>query len=462
MPAPSLSYREACALIEARGPSILPDLSRMQRLTDLLDHPERTYPSVQVAGTNGKSSTSRMIGAILAAHGLNVGVYTSPHLQSVRERFILAGPAEDAAAGDVPAVEYIAAEEFAAVLEYLVPFLDLVGTAGPAAEPGAPPGAGERPSSFEILTAMAFEWMANHTVGAGVFEAGLGGSWDATNVVAGDVGVLTHIAVDHIAMLGATPLLNAREKVGIIKPGARVICAAQDPDVADLVARTAAGQGATLVVAGEDFRLRANDPALGGRLVTVEGPEGGVYEDIYVPLLGAHQGRNAELAMAAAEALLGRGLDPDSVAAGFRAVRSPGRLEVVSRDPFIVLDGAHNPEAASLLGPALLGAFGARPGIFVISILADKDIPGVLAPLLAYAAQMIFWPSSTPRAAPPERLADAAAALGFPTAALRVAESLADAVLAARLLAETEGMVVVTGSLLAVGEARDLLVGPVA
>ena len=455
MPPLSLSYRDAVALVEGRGHAIRPGLGRMHALTDLLDHPERSYPSVQVAGTNGKSTTSRMIGALLAAHGLTVGVFTSPHVQSVRERFILAGPGEEAMAGDQPAVEYIDPDEFAPAVEYLLPFLDLL-----ARDDYAPQTNGEPVSGFELLTTLAFEWMANHAVGAGVFEAGLGGSWDATNVVGGEVGVLTHVAVDHRELLGNSPLENAREKVGIIKPGARIVSAPQDPDVAELVVATAARQEATLALAGRDFALRSNDAALGGRLITVQGPSGAVYEDIHVPLLGAHQGHNASLAVVAAEELLGRPLHPESVAAGFRAVTSPGRLEVVSRDPLIVLDGAHNPEAAGLLGPALLGAFGARPALFVMSIFEDKDITGMLSALAPYAAQFIFWTSGSGRAKPAAALADIAAGLGFPPGAIRVAESLPDALLAARLLAGTEAMVVVTGSLFALGEARDLLVGP--
>src|SRR5882672_6916037 len=242
VPAAPLSYREAWALIEARGQAILPDLARVEALVELLDHPQATYPTLQIAGTNGKSSTARIIGAVLAAHGLTAGVYTSPHLQSIRERYLLTGPAEEAGI----LAEAIPPEEFAGLVQYLLPFVDLVERQ-----------TGERVTYFEFTTVLAFEWMATHSVEAGIYEAGLGGSWDATNVVPSSVAVLTHVAVDHAAMLGATPLDNAREKVGIIKPGASVVSVVQDPDVGDLVAATAADVGANLVVMDRDFHLRA-------------------------------------------------------------------------------------------------------------------------------------------------------------------------------------------------------------
>ncbi|HYR61922.1 MAG TPA: folylpolyglutamate synthase/dihydrofolate synthase family protein [Actinomycetota bacterium] len=442
IPAAPVSYREAWALIEARGQGIRPDLSRIEALADLLDHPERSYPTLQIAGTNGKSSTARIIGTLLAAHGLTVGVYTSPHLQSIRQRYLLAGPTEDGAIS----LEHIAPDEFAGLVEYLLPFVDLVEHK-----------AGEPVSYFELTTALAFEWMANHSVGAGIYEAGMGGAWDATNIVGGDVAVLTHVAVDHAALLGPTPLDNAREKVGIIKPGARVVSAVQDPDVAELVAATVADVGANLVLTDRDFRLRTDELALRGRLITVEGPAGGVYDEVFLPLLGHHQALNATLAIAACEEMLGRPLDPEAVAAGLGAVTSPGRMEVVAREPLVVLDGAHNPEAAEVLRQALKETFGRRERTFVVSILEDKDIVGILEGLLPAATHTIFTRNSNPRAAAPERLAEAAAAQGFEA---QVVADLPDALETARRLAGPQGVVVVTGSLSTVGDARTLLVGP--
>lgn len=453
-PAAPLSYRDALQLLYRRGHSIRPGLERIRALADLLDHPERNAPAVQVAGTNGKSTTAWMVGSILAAHGLTAGIYTSPHVQSLRERYRLVGPAlgpasEPEEPGAV-AADPISPAELSALVEYLLPFVDLVDR-GPA-------GADGPVSYFELATAMAFEWMSNRAVGVGVFETGLGGSWDATNVVPGEVAVLTHVAVDHIALLGRTPLDNAREKVGIIKRGARVVSAGQDPDVAELLAQTAAGLEAEVVILGRDLLLLRDEPAVRGRLVTVDGPLGGRYEDVFVPLLGAHQSANAALAIGAAEQLLGRGLDPAAVAAGMAAVTSPGRLEVVGHEPLVVLDGAHNPDAAATLGPALDEAFGARRRILVASIFADKDLEGILKALLPGAAHTIFTRNANPRAAAPAQLAEIAAGLGAESVLI---EDLAAAIDAAREDAGPEGLVVISGSLATVGEARTLLVGPV-
>lgn len=383
-----------------------------------------------------------MIGALLAADGLTAGVYTSPHLQSIRERYLLAGLTEEGAVTQ----EYLAPDDFAALVGYLLPFVELVEGRG-----------GGTVTYFELTTALAFEWMSGHSVGAGVYEAGMGGAWDATNVVAGDVAVLTHVAVDHVAMLGPTPLDNAREKVGIIKPGARVVSAAQDPDVGDLVAATAAERGAHLAIMGRDFALQADELALRGRLISVEGPAGGRYEEVFLPLNGAHQARNATLAIAAVEELLGRPLDPDVAAAGLASVTSPGRLEVVGRNPLVVLDGAHNPEAAGGLVQGLADTFGRRERTFVVSIFGDKDVEGTLEPLLGAATRTIFTRNSSPRAADPTQLAATAAALGYEA---QVVEDVGDAIDAARRLAGEEGVVVVTGSLQTAGDARTLLVGP--
>lgn len=399
---------------------------------------------MHLAGTNGKTSTARIVGAVLAAHGLPAGVYTSPHLQSLRERFVRWGRTEE---GPL-AGEAISEDEFRALVEYLVPFVSLVEQAG------------EPVTYFELTTALAFEWMAQATVAAGVVEAGLGGSWDATNVVAGDVSVLTRIGVDHRAFLGTTPLANAREKVGILKPGMRCVSAAQDADVAALVAATADERGLALAVMGRDFDLIDDEPAFRGRQFSVRGPSGQIYSELYLPLLGGFQATNATLAIAACEELLGRPLNEEALGEALAAVTSPGRLEQVGWDPAMVLDGAHNPQAAQALAVALAESFGRLPRTFVISVFADKDVPQVLAPMLASAHRVIFWTSSSPRAAPAGDLAEAARALGTPAGMVEVASSLQDALDRARAGAD-RGVIVITGSLYAVGEARDLLLGPV-
>lgn len=429
-------------MVEARGQGITPGLDRIQTLLGLLDHPEGTYPTVHLAGTNGKTSTARMVGAILAAHGLPAGVYTSPHLQTLRERFVLWGRAEEG----VLSGEAISQDEFRALVEYLLPFVALVDRDG------------EPVTYFELTTALAFEWLAQRTVAAGVIETGLGGSWDATNVAAGEVAVLTRIGVDHRSFLGSTPLANAREKVGILKPGMRAVSAAQDADVAALVSATAEEKGVTLAVMGRDFELVSDALALGGRQITVRGTSGKTYRELFLPLLGGFQSLNATLAIAACEELLGRELDEEAVVDALGAVTSPGRLELVRRAPPTVLDGAHNPQAAQALVRALGESFGPAPLTFVVSIFADKDIDQVLGPLLAAAERIIFWASSSPRAAPAADLAEAARRLGADPSAIAVAESL----MAALELADGQsgaGLIVVTGSLYAVGEARDLILG---
>jgi dihydrofolate synthase/folylpolyglutamate synthase len=378
---------------------------------------------------------------------LTAGVYTSPHLQSIRERYLLTGPVTEPAEDAAILLEAIPPDEFAGLVQYLVPFVELVERQ-----------TGEQVTYFEFTTVLAFEWMATHSVKAGIYEAGMGGSWDATNVVPSGVAVLTHVAVDHAAMLGPTPLDNAREKVGIIKPGASVVSAVQAPDVADLVAAAAAEAGATLVLMDRDFRLRVDELALRGRLITVEGPAGGVYEEVFLPLLGHHQALNATLALAACEELLGRPLDAGAVEAGLASVTSPGRMEVVAREPVVVLDGAHNPEAAGVLGQALQETFGRRERTFVVSIFEDKDIEGMLAALLPSATRTIFTRNSNPRAADPGRLAEVATRLGFES---EIVEPLAEAIEAGRRAAGEHGIVVVTGSLSTGGEARTLLKGPV-
>lgn len=438
----TISYRAALEALESRGFGIRPDRSRIEALVELLDHPERSHPAVHLAGTNGKSSTARMIGAVLAAHGLKTGVYTSPHLQSVRERFLIAGPGEEGEVLD----ELMTPDELAATVDYLLPFVRLVEAR-----------LGETVTYFELTTAMAFEWMASKSTSVGVFETGMGGTWDATNVVEAQVGVLTRVAVDHAEFLGDTPLDNAREKVGILKPGIRIVSSEQDPDVMALVESTAEERGVTVLVMGRDIRLASDSAAVSGRMVGVEGAFGS-YGDLFVPLHGAHQSANAALAVAACEQLLGRALDPGAVRLGLAAVRSPGRMEVVRRKPLVVLDGAHNPDGAGHLAPAVAETFGERRRIFVISVFRDKDVDGIMRSLLPWCHMAILARSSSPRAEDPQRLVALARTRGIP---YRTVESVGEGVRAALDLAAPDDVVVVCGSLYAVGEARDILVGPV-
>jgi dihydrofolate synthase/folylpolyglutamate synthase len=358
------------------------------------------------------------------------------------------------------ATRLISPEEFAETWAYLEPYLAEVDRAS------------DQPVTFyEALTALAFTWFAELPVDAQVVEVGMGGTWDATNLVHGEVAVVTRVALDH-PELGDTPAAVAAEKAGIIKRGATVVSQEQDDDVLAVLAERAATQEARLLVAGRDFGVERRRQAVGGQLLDLRTPSG-VVPDVLVPLHGRHQADNAAGALVAVEAFLGahegswgpgtdapaaerRLLDPDTVRAGFAAVTSPGRLEVVSRQPLVLLDGAHNPAGARALATALLEEFVVDRRILVVACLADKDLRGILEGLAPATGQLIVTTNRSPRAAPAERLRKEAEALG-----LR-AEVAPDVASAARRAIDEAGeteAVVVTGSLYTVGEARELLLG---
>lgn len=435
------AYRRAIKALDRRGLGIRPGLERVRALLELLDHPQRGYPSIHVAGTNGKTTTSRIVGALLAAHGLRVGTYTSPHLQSVRERFERLGSAGEGIVADL-----IEPEEFARLHEYLAPFIATIENER-----------GETVTYFEVLTAMAFDWMAQQAVGAGVFETGLGGRWDATNVLDAAVCVLTHIDVDHSEHLGTTPTENAREKAGIIKPGTTVISAQQAPEVDAVIAEAVMREGAELYRMGESFEILSDDVAEGGRITTIRGLHS-KYEDLFLPLMGQHQSRNLAVSLVAVEAFFGRQLDPEATRAALLQVRSPGRMEIVRLSPVVMLDGAHNPDGAAALADAVTTAFPGRRKTLILSIMADKDREGILEKLLPLANSVIFTRCEGSRASDPQELESIASKLGR---ASSVVPSLREALDSVMAQAGHEDLVLMTGSLHAVGEARDHLVGPV-
>jgi dihydrofolate synthase / folylpolyglutamate synthase len=445
----TMEYRDAVAALFARMPTRMgPSMERITRLAELLDHPERTAPAVHLTGTNGKTTTARMVAALLAAFGVGAGVYTSPHLQDVRERVALA-------------TRPISTEEFAETWAYLEPFLAEVDRTS------------DQPVTFyEALTALAFTWFAEVPVDAQVVEVGMGGTWDATNLVHGDVAVINRVDLDH-PELGDTPAAVAAEKAGIIKSGATVVSQAQDEDVLAVISERAAQRDARLLVAGRDFGVERRRQAVGGQLLDLRTPTGTI-PDVLVPLHGRHQADNAAGALVAVQAFLGahegawgpgtsapaaerRELDAGTVRAGFAAVTSPGRLEVVSRQPLVLLDGAHNPAGARALAAALLEEFVADRRTLVVASLADKDLRGILQALAPATGRLILTTSRSPRAAPAERLRKEAESLGL------VAELAPDVPTAVRRAIDDAGeteAVVVTGSLSTVGEARDLLMGP--
>ncbi|MEX0789953.1 MAG: cyanophycin synthetase [Actinomycetota bacterium] len=433
-----LTPKQAHTFLDARGFGITPGLARVEALTRLLSDPQLNFLTIHLAGTNGKTSTARILTSILAGHGLSTGLYTSPHLHDVRERFVLAGWDEG------PVWDIIGEQEFADTLTYLLPFIQMVED-----------DLGEPLTYFELTTAMAFEWMSERSVAAGVIETGLGGRWDATNLVRSSVSVLTPVDVDHAAYLGSTPAANGAEKVDIIKVGSTVISAAQTPEVMELLNARTNKVGAKPLILGTDFHIAFNETAVGGRAVTLKTPNA-TYEDLFLPLHGAHQGVNLALAAAAAEAFLGRDLDPELLAASLLAVTSPGRLEVVGRKPLIVLDGAHNPHAALALRNTLSSDFLFKSLTIVLAIFEDKDIKGVLDQLVPAADRVILTRGDNPRFASPETLRDLAPVVPGQDPS-ELAPTMQDALDRARSISDEEDMILITGSLHGVGDARRYL-----
>jgi dihydrofolate synthase / folylpolyglutamate synthase len=431
----AVEYEEAVRALFARGPEqagIGPSLERMRRLADLLDHPERTAPAIHLTGTNGKTTTARMASALLAAFGIGAGTYTSPHLQDVRERVAVAG-------------RPIARQDFAATWAYLEPFFAEVDGLG-----------GNRVTYFEALTALAFTWFAEVPVDVAVVEVGMGGEWDATNLIRGDVAVMTRVSLDH-PELGGTPAEIAVEKAGIIKDGATVVTQAQEPGVLDVIRARAEKAGARLLVEDAAFGVERRQLAHGGQLLDLRTPVG-LVRDVFLPLHGRHQAANAATALAAVQAFLGdRSLGEDTIRTGFAAATSPGRLEVVARSPMVLLDGAHNPAGAAALAEALLEEFVVDRRTVIVGALADKDLRGILAGLAPAVGRLIVTANASPRSASPEQLRKEAEAVGLVAEAAPTVEAALD--LARADAAEAEA-IVVTGSLYTVGEARTALLGP--
>jgi dihydrofolate synthase/folylpolyglutamate synthase len=428
-----MEYRQAVRALYARVPTRMePTLARIRHLVELLDHPERTAPAIHLTGTNGKTTSARMATMLLTAFGVGAGRYTSPHVQDVRERIALA-------------TRVISEEEFTETWTYLEPFLTEVDSAHD-----------EPVTFFEALTAMAFVWFAELPVDAQVIEVGMGGSWDATNVVDAQVAVLNHVGLDH-PELGDTPAEVAGEKAGIIKPGATVVSQEQDPDVLAVIEQRVGDRDARLLLAGRDFSVERRRLAYGGQLVDLRTPAGGV-DDVLLPLHGRHQADNAASTLVAVEAFLGgRQLDEATVRQGFATVTSPGRLEVIRRDPLVLLDGAHNPDGARALAASLLEEFVVDRRTLVVACLADKDVRGILRGLAPATGRLIVTANKSPRSATPEQLQKEAEAVGL------VAETERDVPTAVRRAIDEAGeseAVVVTGSIYTVGEARELLMGP--
>lgn len=437
----SSAFDRASAALEARGPGrMVPDLSRISELAGMLGDPQLAYPTVHVTGTNGKGSTVRMVGSLCAAAGIAAGTYTSPHLQTVRERLTLAG-------------RHITPARFASVYDEVVPIAELVDERARASDgPDA-----DTVTYFELLTAMAFAWFADAPVDVGVFEVGMGGRWDATNVVRGDVAVLNEIDVDH-RELGASAAEVAGEKVGIIKPGAHVVSAVQSPAVEPVVEQAVAQADATYWRAGREFDVAERQVAVGGQLLALRVGER-VVDEVLLPLHGAHQARNAALALAAFAAFTGDAfhvMDDEVIRNGLGAVQVPGRLEVVRRDPTVVLDGAHNPHGARAAVAALDAAFGFREVVLVVACLDDKDVQGILGEFRTAASHVIVTRAPSFRAASLLRMQAAAVETWEGTGVVvETADDLTTALDMAEAVVEPGDGVLVAGSLHTVGAARE-------
>ncbi|PNG20046.1 bifunctional tetrahydrofolate synthase/dihydrofolate synthase [Streptomyces cahuitamycinicus] len=419
-----------------------PSVSRIAALMDVLGEPQRAYPSIHITGTNGKTSTARMIEALLGAFELRTGRYTSPHVQSITERISLDGAP-------------IPPERFIETYHDIKPYVEMVDAAQEY-----------RLSFFEVLTGMAYAAFADAPIDVGVVEVGMGGSWDATNVIDGDVAVVTPIDLDHTDRLGTTHAEIATEKAGVIKQGATVIMAQQPVDAAQVLLKKAVEVDATVAREGLEFGVVERQVAVGGQLVTLRGL-GGEYPEVYLPLHGAHQAHNAAVALAAVEAFFGVGaqrvdpLDPDTVRKAFAAVASPGRLEVVRRSPAVVLDAAHNPAGARAAAEAIGEAFQFSRLIGVVGASGEKNVRGLLEAFEPVFAEVVITQNSSHRAMDSDELAGIAVEV-FGEERVQVEPRLPDALEAAITLAEEEGEfagggVLVTGSVITVGEARLLL-----
>ncbi|MEO8291896.1 MAG: folylpolyglutamate synthase/dihydrofolate synthase family protein [Actinomycetota bacterium] len=421
-----MRFEEALAELDGRRESrMVPDLARILQLATLLDDPQLSYPTIHVTGTNGKSTTARIATELACAHGITTGLYTSPHLDTVTERFSVCG------------VDMTRAE-FAAEYEHLLPFLLLVDS-----------GSDEQVTYFEALTALAYLWLADKPVGLGVFEVGMGGTWDATNLVAGDVAVICPVGLDH-PELGATVEEVAGEKAGIIKEGKTAIVREQPPEAARVIEDRATAVGAELRREFADFELDHRLLAVGGQAIVVRGLHDS-YDDLFLPLFGEHAARNAAAAVASVEALIGQALDQDAVRRALAGVTSPGRLEVVGRSPLVILDGAHNPAGAEALAVAMREFFTWERLHLVVAISANKDVEGMLQELAPLADTAYAATNHSERAGDAERIAHELEAQGKPVA---VFGSVADALEAARDAAGRGDCILVTGSLYTVADAR--------
>ncbi len=419
---------------------IEPSLDRIAMLLDYLGNPQTTFRSIHIAGTNGKTSTSRMIDSLLRAFGIRTGRYTSPHLEDIRERISLNG-------------ESITPEFFIQTYDDIKPYIDLVDAQS------------EHPLSyFEVLTALAYAAFADAPIDVAVIECGMGGAWDATNVIDSDVSVMTPIGLDHQEYLGNTIAEIALTKAGIFRAGKPSVLAHQSREAAQVLIRESATIESIPLREGLDFSLVHRDVAVGGQLLTIQGI-GGTYDEIFLPLHGRHQASNATLALTAVEAFLGGGaqrLHIDVVRDGFANASSPGRLEVIHRNPTVIIDAAHNPHGVAALREALSEEFSFDRLIAIVAMLNDKDVTQFLAELSGAVDEIIVTENESTRALPTESIFSIATEI-FDEAVVSTAGSIKRAIelafdkAGAPALTPQSTGILITGSVVTVGQARSLL-----
>ena len=418
-----------------------PTLERVRQVMELMGEPQRTFRVVHLTGTNGKTSTTRMVERLLREMGLTTGRFTSPHLHDMRERIVISG-------------EPIGEQRFLDAYDEVLPFVHMVDERSQAE-------GGPRMTYFEMLVCVAYAAFADAPVDVAVVEVGLGGVWDATNVADGDVAVVTPVSIDHTRLLGDSLESIATEKAGIIKEGAIAVIGVQEPEVMQILLDRVDEVGATLQAEGVAFGVLEREVAVGGQLVTLRGLSGD-YRELFLPLFGAHQAHNAALAVAAVEAFVGGGEQPitdEVIRAAFEDMSSPGRLEIVRRSPTVIVDAAHNPAGISALVEAVRESFTFGRLVGLLAVLQEKDaetMVGLLEPVLDH---VVVTRTTSPRAIRPDRLAEIAVGY-FGEDRVTVVHDLPDALDTAAGLADDGGMtgaVLATGSVITAAEVRMLL-----
>ncbi len=439
----SIEDRERLAAIEnallARWPEtrIQPSLDRISLLCDALGSPQLSYPTIHIGGTNGKTSTTRFIDSLLFAHGLRTGRFTSPHLEDFRERICING-------------ELIGAAELIFNYNDIAAYFDFVDSKLP-----------HPISFFEAVTALAMAAFSEHPVDVGIFEVGMGGAWDATNIIQPAVTVLTPIGMDHMEYLGNSLEEIASTKAGILKPDAFAVLSNQEAPAAKVLLARAAELGIDLAREGIEYEVIARQIAVGGQLISIRGTKD-VYSDLFLPLHGKHQAANAAAALVAAEAFFGdQPLDIEAVKAGFASATSPGRFEIVQRDPTVILDAAHNPHGARTLANTMQEEFTFGRVIAVVGVFADKDADGIFAEIKDVVDGVIVTQSSSPRALPADELRKIAERhIGSDRVIVEsdlksaIEKALADA---NHPMEDQSVGILITGSVITVGEARSIL-----